>query len=316
MKKLPGPVQQVALTLLLLLSVIPVQSAESSAPVVCRADDNPAFALRKSITILSLAIENPQGAADMPDLGSSVAGYLGQALQQGEEMRVRDGSHHAFDSRRITLLGLVDTRLNAQLAHLGRELDSQLIVSGRITDLSVKAPNNRVKKALTSLVPGFGETRIFALELAVYDSYSGTELLRKPYQTQASGTINMLGMQPLKGRFLDTDYGSAISTLLDEAAGELQNALSCIPLMTTITRIEGTTVQIKEGNGSLLRPGDRLRLFHRQPSGIDKLGNEQFIEEYVSDAYASRIFPDSATLELKDAQAASRLRPGDIARAW
>lgn len=316
MKKMPGPARQFALTLLLFLSVIPAVHAESSATPVCRADDNPAFALRKSITVLNIAVENPQVAADMPDLGTAVAKHLGQALQQRGEMRVRDGSNHAFDSSRLTLLGLVDTRLNAQLTHLGRELNSQLIVSGRITDLSVTPRSNIMSRMLGYVLPRLGDSRIFALELTVYDSYSGTELLRKPYQTQASGTINMLGMQPLKGRFLDTDYGRAVSTLLDNTALDLQNALSCIPMMTTIAHIEGTTVQIKEGNESLLRPGDRLRLFHRQPAGIDKLGNEQFIEEYVSDAYASRIFPDSAILELKDAKAASRLRQGDIARAW
>lgn len=311
-----GPAQQVMITILLFLSVIQAGRAEPSEVPICSPEQNPAFALRKSITILKVAVDHPQDASDMPDLGSAVAQYLQQSLKRGDNMRVRDGSHHYFDSGRITLLGLTDTSLNNQLADLGRELDSQLIVSGRITDLSITSRKKMMDKIWAYLDPGFGDTRLFSLELTVHDSYSGAELLHRGYQTQASGTVNMLKMPLFKGRFLDTEYGSAITVLLDNAARELQSSLSCIPMMTTITRLEGTTVQISEGNESLLRPGDRLRLFHRQPAGVDKLGHERFIEEYVSDAIASHIFPDSATLELDDVNAASRLRQGDIARSW
>ncbi len=287
---------------------------------VCTAEHDPAFALRKSVAVLNIAVAQPGEASDMPQLGAEVARYLQQALSAGEAMRVRDGSDYALEGAQINLLGHHDASLPTRLAALARELESQLIVSGRIIDLSRHRVEETPMDTLLGRLPGVSrlrpERRHFALELSVYDGHSGAELLTRRFHTQAEGRVNMSGLRPLSGDFLASDYGRAVGELLGEASERLKRSLSCIPMMARITDIEEKGLRIDDGNGALLRPGDRLRIFHRRYIGVDELGRERFQEEYIGDARVTHSFPRSALLELDDNSRQADLRPGDVARAW
>ncbi len=295
-------------------------ASDAAQEPVCRAEHDPAFALRKSIAVLNIAVKHPQEASDMPHLGSEVARYLQQALEADQSMRVRDGSQRDFGQSHINVLGHNDTSLPTQLGTLSKELQSQLIISGRITDLSrYRVDETPVDSLLGRLPLTSGlrpEQRRFALELSVYDGYSGAEILSRHFQTEAKGRVDMSGLRPLTGEFLASDYGRAVSELLQGAAAQLSRSLSCIPMMARITDIDGDSLRINDGNTALLRPGDRLRIFHRRYIGVDGMGRERFQEEYVGDAHVTHIFPRSALLELDDEARLADLRPGDLARAW
>lgn len=304
------------LAVLLLLCSTTLLAAPTEEVVLCSPEHDPAFALRKSVAILNMTIEQPQQASDMPGLAKAVSRHLQQALGGDGLLRVRDASSHAFNPQPINLLGLVEGSLAPQLAALGKEFDSQLIIHGTINDLSYIRPQGMVRKVLTSLFPSYQERRLFAMTLTVYDSYSGSELLRHEYRSEAQGKVDMSGLQPLDRNFIASDYGQAVSGLLDTAASELQRAVSCIPLMARISGITEHGLQIADGSEAALRPGDKLKLFHRRATGVDKQGQEQYLEEYVGEGRITRAYPQSAFVELLSPQELRRLVPGDIARAW
>ncbi len=302
---------QIAL-LLAIAAVTPLHAAEPEQKpeiIVCSAKDNPVFALRKSITVLNIAIDNHLDAVDMPTLGGAAAQYLQQALQGSGAMRVKDGSGYYLAESSINLLGQQEAGPEAQLATLSRELNSQFIVTGHIRDIAPPPAN----KGFLSLQE---ESRRFSLEITVYDGYLGSVVFQKKFHTEASGQVSMHGLQPLQAPFLATEYGAAVGKLLKEAATRVEQELSCIPLMAEISDIRGLNLHIGIGHDAGLRPGDRMRVFQLRSMGVDRQGRERLEEEYLGYAKITRIHPQAAVMEMEDSALTQQLRPGDLVRSW
>lgn len=171
--------------------------------------------------------------------------------------------------------------ISDQVQNIAEEFQSQFIVSGSIDDMSMVYPERYFERSgwdnivLTTnrLVGGWfsrpsDDIRIrnFSFRVVLFDGVSGQIIYDRRYQT---GGIWDAGYTEIikfgTPRFWATDYGQAVSGLVDKVVLELGHKIRCQPFMVNATVVEGQrTVHVDAGMNHGVKIGDVFGVYSKR----------------------------------------------------
>ncbi len=245
---------------------VTVQGDVSAGAGQCAAGDAGRLKKRVAITGFPLLYPDQARVGRLDDAGE----ILPQQLQR---RLVERGGFQVFAATTSRLFGDLlnaptvqagDNRLS-NLSQLARELDAQFVVTGVIRDLGVADPSAWGTSVLDGLQRGLGtvdQSRRFAVDLVVFDGFSGAPVHQQRFETVAewnAGPGSSTGFG--SAGFQKTAYGQSVQALIGEMAGAVSEALACQPFITRVARVDGHGVTLESGSTAGLRPGDELKLY-------------------------------------------------------
>lgn len=307
--------------------------------VRCLASDNPSFSYRKRIAVLPMVLQQRQDAVDIPYVEREYSQELVRRLDDvGSLISIDASAYHALNthSRASRLHSPVTSEL---IRYTAKDLNAQFLVTGQLLDLSFDRTKTHAIDLVTSL-RGWkdlgrqtyqGATgsywRQMNLEISVFDGPSGALLKRKRYtgeanhfisaqRTHGSGRSGAGGVGLDGQRFWQSDYGQLLSQTLDEQAKLITRSLECIPLRAQVSRVDADVIEINTGVDALLMPGDRMRIFHKEPAGRDPQGVPKHRWKYYGAVTIVGVFPLKAVAQLDEGLPPDIISVGDIVQAW
>lgn len=278
--------------------------------------------LRKRLAIAGFPLAQPAGAelGDLLDAERALPEYLYQQFLSGSRVEpVSITQRQLYDDVRNTPAVMeADNRLHRSLA-VAREMNVQFVLGGVIRDLG---PVDKQAWG-TSVLDGWkrrlgmgDHDRRFAVDVVVHDGFSGSPILERRYETRAEWDADRHArvgfMSPA---FQQTAYGKAVRRLLDEAAADISEELSCQPFMTRITRADGYQVYLDSGATAGLRPGQELNIYRRFEF-IDSPGNTYELQPTQTRLRVDQVHPEFARGRLPVQAGQRNIQKGDIAIIW
>lgn len=310
----------------------PVARAESGT-----CGSIPGRPLKRRLITTYFMVEKPAAASDMPTLATFLPGELARRLAVMPRFK-------AFDAGAVSVLPQPSSGEPAAGAEIVREIgrreDAQFVVAGRVVDTSVTRTGigfstfTNPDGAGASLsydgpLAGFlGGTlkvepkeRQFDFEVWLYDAFTGSLLARERFADSGEVSNKRVGpalAQALGSQaFWQTGYGTAMSQLINQAVGYIDQQLACIPFMARVARMEGSSRLYFNGGGlDGLQVGDNLLIYKQRPRTTLRAagnGRELGVPEALSgDATIVQLQPDFAIAEVRGAR--FPVQAGDILR--
>lgn len=305
----------------------------------CLADTHPSFSYRKRIGVLPMVLQQRQDAVDIPYVEREYAQALVRRLDKAGQLIPLDASnYHSLNT--YTRQSRLHSAMSAELIRrTAKDLNVQFLVSGRLLDLSFDRTQTHAIDLVTSLKSWkrLGRQmyqrgtdsywRQMHLELSVFDGPSGLLLKRQRYNAAANHVINGqrthrskrsgLGETGLDtGYFWQSDYGQLMSRTLDEQATLINRMTQCLPLRAQVTRVNDEMMEIDVGIDSRVMPGDRLRVFHKEPAGLDAQGVPSYRWQYYGAVTIVGVFPLKSVAQLDKGLPSDIVTIGDMVQAW
>jgi hypothetical protein len=155
------------------------------------------------------------------------------------------------------------------------------------------------------------------VELAVYDGPSGALIKQDIYSGGANQRINTDRYSGLdSNRFWQSDYGQLLSKVLNDQAQMVERSIECLPMRAQVVSANAGHIEINAGVDTLLMPGDKLKLFHRAPTGQVRDNENAYRWQYFGEVTVAGVFPMRAVAMLDENLPLDIIRPGDIVQAW
>lgn len=281
-----------------------------------------AASLKKRVAVTGFTVQHPDQTRHgrLDDAGEVLPQMIQARLQaQGNLQVLKAATTQLYpDVTNAPTARQFDNRLT-NVTQVARELGAQFVVAGVIRDIGVEAPeawgSSVLHKIGRSLSPTSRDRRFIA-DLMIFDGFSGSPVYQKRYDTSGqwnAGVGESVGFGSIG--FLNTGYGEAVDGLVDQMRDDIQNALSCQPFMTRITRVDGTRVTMESGATSGLRPGDTLALY-RSSTHFDSLGATPELKDADIEVTLDSVFPEYANGLIPQYGALENIQRGDIAIIW
>lgn len=302
--------------------------ALEEAEARCLADNNPSFAYRKRIAVLPMALQNRQHAVDIPYVEREYPQVLAERLVDAG-LLARDATAYHRIQVHSQPSRLHSPLTSDQIRDTASRLNAQFLVTGRLVDLSFDKSKTHAIDLVTGLKPWKtlarqtyeGATgsyrRQLNIDVSVYDGPSGALIKRKRYRGEANHPVTAQRGYGLESNiFWQSDYGELMADVLDQQSEMISRALECLPMRAQISRVDDDVIEINAGVDSLLMPGDRLRIFHREPAGRDPMGVPKHRWKYYGGVTIMGVFPLKSIAVLDEDLAPDVIKLGDIVQAW
>jgi len=225
----------------------------------------PTQTYKKSVTVVPFEITERSQAVygEVYRLGEASARKFTEQLgSRGQHMMVKHtlmrdvGLNKALHQVNLQNLG--------ELARvIGRKNDSQYVIFGAFTDLSVYNDNTGVVSSALSYFSNASYDRNYALTLYLMDAYSGEIITRAAVSDAAPWDFdNKPQVDVAADYFWTSPFGNSLLASLQELAQGLDNQLRCAPARGRIVRVANQELQINLGSVNGVQVGDRLRVVH------------------------------------------------------
>jgi hypothetical protein len=305
-----------------------------AAPASCAASGG--RNLRRSVVAAYFTVDHPIDASDLDSLGMRLPHELATRM-------ARSGSTvSASEADDITVMSdprqTDPARNSANVRQLAQARDAQFVVTGRVISTAVTDRAVRMawfESALTSQQGEFyngpfsavtggalkyrAVARQFDMELWVYDGLTGAVLLNQRMTTQADGDVQpATPPQFASDDFWRSDYGRALSPLLDQAAERVVSTVSCLPFSTRVARVnaDGRQVYLAAGGMDGLQVGDKLLIFRQLQSDAVQLPSSGRLlgipESLIGDVSVIQVQPDLSVAVVQSVR--GRVMEGDLVR--
>ena len=279
---------------------------------------------RKKIGITSFALQTPQQA----NLGAvhNIVRLLPRDLSQ--EIN-KQGFLHSLAATNIQLHP--DT-INAptsfnndgsltQISRIGENLDVQYVVAGVIRDLSATNDYqpNQEKKFSNFKSPDKEEyeTRNLALDIYLYDSFSGALLFEQNYYESGEWDISRYKKIGYGSpQFWNTKFGESVQRTLQQAATDASLKLKCQPFISNIFRVEGNRVHINAGSIAGIKIGDKLQAYRRYEVFNQRQDNLNQLNNANINVIIKQVQPNFSIGELSADTQILNIQQQDVVIAW
>lgn len=255
-------------------------SAEVMENASCPSPDALNHRKRVALTLFPLSDPGQASAGALGEIQSRLPSLLAQNLQQSSAIEALDftRSNLIHNTATAPTNQLPDGALSNALQSSGEPLNAQFIISGVIRDMSMRTPVGPSEPNI--LVDLYNDAdykskrhlRNLALELFIYDGFSGQLLDRKLFTAQGRWT------RPREERtgfgtsvFWQQDYGQQVKNLIDDTSHWLDERLRCEALSTRISRTSGDQIWIDAGSTQGVKRGDTLTILRRMTFYDDQM---------------------------------------------
>lgn len=306
----------------LLRVVVRAEMADASGTESCKAGE--ASGLRKRVAVTGFPIVRPQqgGNPGLDDAGEKLPQALIARLQSQGRMQVLGSTSLQLFS---DLPDAPTSRQNLAANHLtnvvqlARELGAHFVVSGVIRDIGVADPNAWGSSIVNRMQRGIGlvdTRRRFEAEVMVFDGFSGSPVFRQRFETSARWDPKGAGTGGFASAGFETsEWGQAVSGVIDDMAVAVNNALACQPFMARVTRVESNRVTLASGATAGLRPGDELNIYRSQRYFDSLEGTPELTDAKVS-ITLDNVHPDFSTGRLPVTGGQVNIQRDDMAIIW
>ena len=306
------------------VSEIVLEEAEAR----CLAENNPSFSYRKRVAVLPMELQSRHHAVDIPYVEREYPQVLVERLGDAGLLASDATAYHRIQAH-SQQSRLQSQFTSDQIRDTASRLNAQFLVTGRLVDLSF----DKSKTHAIDLVTGFKPWKTLArqtyegatgsyrrqlnIDLSVYDGPSGALIKRKRYRGEANHPVTAQRSYGLDSNiFWQSDYGELMADILDQQTEMISRALECLPMRAQISRVDDDVIEINAGVDSYLMPGDRLRIFHREPAGRDPMGVPKHRWKYYGGVTIMGVFPLKSIAVLDEDLTPDVIKLGDIVQAW
>lgn len=305
-------------------------SAENSSAIAiadelrCNADDNPKFAYRKRVAVLPMGLQQRMQAVDMPYIERDYAQELLQRFSRESLIPFDATSQYVPPAA-----GLRQLMSAEQVRTMAKSLDVQFLVVGQLLDLSfdqtnthtidlalgLKAWKNLARETYQRATDSYWRELHVVIEL--YDGPSGALIKRDMHRGGANHFVSTQQYSGLdSNRFWRSDYGQLLSNVLNQQAQLIERQVECMPMRAQVVSVNDGHIEINVGLDALLLPGDKLKLFHRAPTGQVRDSARAYRWQYFGEVTVAGVFPLRAVALLSEDLPRDIVREGDIVQAW
>lgn len=248
---------------------------------------------KKKIVIIQFDVANTLHVDDINNI------YDGLPVALASRLDASGDFLSSYTNRAIPIEANAQQR--EAIIQIAGETGAQIFISGRVVNAGISQ-----------------KTRHIEVELSVYDGFTGTRLLSRRLDEQAEGVVMVGNNKPFgSSAFFETEFGKAISRLIDSAVKELQETSENVPFSAHIIRVEGKGVVLDAGSDSLLESGDILVAYANDarspitgPNG-SVLGTADRAADTIT---LTQVKPQFSIGELSEDAAKLGVRVGNIAR--
>lgn len=272
---------------------------------LCRPEPGNPFSLRKKVLMLSMPVDSPMQAADLPGIATHWPRALQQRLHATDRFLLRDGTAFALDPQR---------NAQEQVTALARQFDAQFVIAGAFNTLGTH-PGAISLGPLKPIPLPIKNERVLETTLTVYDGFSGAPITRLQHRGAVEGQVEYRGNSPMRGVFFDTPFGQAVDKLLTEQSESLEDELACLPMQARVIQVRDGKVRIDAGFTSNIQPGTRLRLLLNDGNLLAPGGQALSTEKPLGDVVIERVFPEHAVGKL-DSSLSPEWRGSAYVRSW
>ncbi|GHD50158.1 hypothetical protein SAMN05216429_108178 [Marinobacter persicus] len=283
-----------------------------------------ASGLRKRVAVTGFPmVDTAQGGnRSVDDAGEKLPQALVARLQQRGNMQVLGSSRLQLFERLPDAPTSRSNKAANQLTNVvqvARELGAQFVVSGVIRDIGLADPTAWGSSIVDKMQRGIGFSdteRRFEVEMMVFDGFSGAAVHRQRFVTSAdwepdgngSGGFDSAG-------FEKSEWGQAVSQVMDQMAMEVSSTLNCQPFMARIARVDGNKVTLESGATAGLRPGDELAVYRSQRY-FDALGATPELKDAGVSLTLDNVHPDFSNGTMPSDGRQINIQRDDIAIIW
>ncbi len=295
----------------------------------CQAKTEPQYLYRKRVAVVAFNVNDHKSAADLPFIERDYAKALFESLDR-DRFILTDATHTRLLEKKDASAGYDVPTVEEQIVSLAKELNVQFIVAGKIVDVSTyegKTDIGRLFQGLPHLgvvdpkrffrkVDGDG--RQLVVELQIYDGLNGTSVYRDIFPVAIDGEyLKHTNVAMRHASFLTKgEFGEAAVEMLEKQAFVVADELTCLPMVSTIRRVNKALVHINISVENKIIPGDRFKVFRRVVIGTNASGQYEFDFEYHGHLTVTRVGPTKSMGILDRGFSAYELNPGDIVQAW
>ncbi|MFV8570141.1 flagellar assembly protein T N-terminal domain-containing protein [Marinobacter sp. SBS5] len=288
----------------------------------CQAGE--ASGLRKRVAVTGFPIVMPSQGGDpgLDDAGEQLPQALVARMQKQGTLQVLGATSLRLFSNLpdapTTQSNMASNHLT-NVVQLARELGAQFVVSGVIRDMGLSDPDAWGSSVFEKMQRGLGfgdKTRRFEAEVMVFDGFSGSPVFRKRFETVANWSPSGRGTAGFASAgFEKSEWGAAVSGVIDEMAATVSSALNCQPFMARITRVVDDKVTLASGATAGLRPGDELSIYRSQRY-FDSLGGTPELADAGVTITLDSVHPDFSTGSLGTTGSQINVQRDDLAIIW
>jgi len=267
---------------------------------------------KKKIAIAQFDVANTQHVDDINNIYDGLPSALSSRLEASGEFLP------TYTARSIPAEPGAPQR--EAIVEITRETGAQFLIAGMVVNAGISQENRSLDTPFGSMkVPFSGyKKRHIEVEFSVYDGLTGNRLLSRRLDEQATGDVMVGNYRPFgSSLFFETEFGKAISRLLDSAVRDIRAALENVPFSAHIVRVGERKVFLDAGSDSLLKPGDVLVAYVRDP-GAPIAGLEGPVPGVTACAVdtvtLTQVQPQYSTGELSEDVAKHGIRVGNIVR--
>ncbi|MDH3354142.1 MAG: hypothetical protein OEL79_02870 [Chromatiales bacterium] len=248
----------------------------------------------KKIALLHIEFEHPEQSQYFPELQKLITKRLLKKSYLNRTLHFRDASNISLQPQHLSLLGTANRGEKEQIHEIGKQFDSQIVVSGSITNIEPSQnfePDQNSESLLPDNVSGVIHNitdKLSAIswlkvsfKLRIFDSYSG-ELINEIETVQkvslkSGKPFFILGAPSERQKY----EKGAIDTLANQQVKIINDATFCTFLKGRIISTDNVSASIDVGSHSQVRVGDQFKLINARLLRTDEDGVEHFAEDSV-----------------------------------
>ena len=219
---------------------------------------------------------------------------FGQTISERFERQFNQTSRFArITHRKPYYLSTQSPDITNDIITLARRTDSQYVLIGEITELSVE----RTSRNALLFWQDAPLSRNFRLELFLYDGNTAALLkqeniaIHSPWEFELHQQVS-----PTSQQLWQSQYGKAVTAAIAEQATLVDEALNCLPTYARVLRVDNEQVTINIGKQDGVQVGDEVTLF-KHAQFLDPVGNlHQQLQLHPNQLEVIRVFNDTALL--------------------
>lgn len=234
-------------------------------------------------------------------LGQVLASQLRNELDtQGRYIRINDiYTDYLF----------VNNINNQQITQLASQQSSQFVLLAEISDLSMQSEESSAILFWQS----DKHIRNLGISYSLYDGVTGVKIMHKQLTTRGDWPFKFNSQQDVfSANFWSSNFGKKSTTLLQQLALDLDDALACAPAYGKVLQVNGKQITINMGGQQGVEKGDTLTLL-QLGSFYDGAGNTHYqYRLHPQKVKVTRLFSNSAIVESANGKPLGNIQTNDF----